>query len=355
MESDGTNVVNTKEDATSLEFPSKNGSINSMKRMRSFNTGSISSNASSLRKRFGFPTLNRENSKIESNESKVGSVWRTLSKTARGAVTGGGEGSVTTTDHTNSKISLTRSKSTDIHYRTMLPPQKPGSRDRPTVLGAFKPTLEESPSRPQGSSHRIDFGETVETSSIRTPVEAIPRRKRRSSLSDLKSLQESPGIVPSFSPLPRRIPDDIGMQNFTISSTPRTPSPVKIATGNQLQRSIRRKENNNTNSPFMSTTGGGRGTLMERATNIQSEEAPSNVKKTTSNQQYHRSPSGIPVLKGSTASTSPSFQRSGSKLGIGAATTGSPTKKATTSPQKLRIPSPQKVSMKPQFPLSPQH
>ncbi|KAI9794409.1 MAG: hypothetical protein M1816_005479 [Peltula sp. TS41687] len=360
------------------EHPSKDsGSINSMKRMRSFNTGSLSSNASSLRKRFGFPTLSRENSKIESSshvESKVGSVWRTLSKTARGAVTGGGEGNsngTASSGHTttsNSKtISLTRSKSTDIHYRTMGPPQRPGSRDRPTVLGgAFNPILLEesssSPSsrRPQSSSHRmvVDYmasGETAEASPTRTPTRALPRRKRRSSLSDLKSLQESPaGIVvaPSFSPLPRRTPDGSGMQNYsTINSTPRTPSTVKPAmTGNQLQRSIHRKEQNisSTNSPFMSPAGG-RGTLMERATNIQSEEAPppSSVKKSAgSSQPYTRSPSGIPVLKGSTT-TSPTTQRSRPTLPTtGSATTGSPTKKPNinnTSPQKLRIPNPQKL------------
>ena len=241
--------------------------------MRSFNTGSISSNTSSLRKRFGFHNINRDNSRLET-ESKVGSVWRTLSKTARGTVANG-EGT------TPSKVSsLGRSKSTDVNHR-MPPPLRPTSQDRPHVLGGFTP---EPTPRPQYTPdrHGVDIDRT-------TPV---IRKKRRSSLSDLKSLQDSPAPL-SFSPSPRRTPD--GRQQ-KINYSPKTPSPVKLMP--RPLNSTNRKEN----SP-LTMSRGERGTLMERPTNIQSEEAyevavPS-ASSMSPTKKSIRSPSGIPSLRGS--------------------------------------------------------
>jgi hypothetical protein len=104
------------------------GSANSSLKARSINNTSTSN--SSLKKRFGFGgNLSRENSKTDA-DSKVGALWRTLSKGA-----------------SNASVA-----------------DRPISRDRPTVLGAFP---FESPQQ----------------------ASAQPRKKRRSSLSDLKDLQ----------------------------------------------------------------------------------------------------------------------------------------------------------------------
>lgn len=299
----------------------RDGSVNSSTRMRAANTGSISSNTSSLRKRFGFPTLSRENSKLET-ESKVGSVWRTLSKTARGAVTGG-EG----TPGSASKMSLKRSKSTEMNS-LMLPPLRPASRDRPPLLGVFT-TLEESSPRPQSSRGPPPRTPNSQLESpVRTPAGGSTRKKRRSSLSDLKTLQDSPGVT-SFSLLPIRTPE--GLSQASINSSPRTPSPVKMPIPSQpTPRSMAATENHgkvNSSLPMA------RGTLMERAMNIQSEEAPRGLNSSSVKKGGHRSPSGIPVLKGSPGS------RPGSNM------SATPTRKSSNAPQKLRIPSPQKVSL----------
>ncbi|KAE8350614.1 hypothetical protein BDV28DRAFT_35576 [Aspergillus coremiiformis] len=128
--------------------------------------GSINSNASSFRKRFGF-SLHRENQRSE-GESKVSSILRTLSK-------GKGAGD---SEAGTPRASLLRSKSIDIDTSLGLL-LRPGSRDRP---GAS--TSQEHIRRP-GSSQE----ETASLSSIRgmsTNGVVKVRRKRRSSLSDLR-------------------------------------------------------------------------------------------------------------------------------------------------------------------------
>ncbi|OMP85820.1 Rho guanine nucleotide exchange factor gef2 [Diplodia seriata] len=160
---------------------------------------SMHSNSSSLKRRFGlkgFSGLSRESSKSDI-ESKVSSVWRTLSKAGRN------------TDGQASSLSkatpLLRSHSTDQDARAS--PKRPGSRDRPTVMGAF--TFDEgSPSRTLAT-----IGEARES----------PRRKRRSSLSDLPNLeQKDPQPWAGAPQTPRRVkPSGIP----TVSPT--TPSPPK--------------------------------------------------------------------------------------------------------------------------------
>ncbi|KAF2083928.1 hypothetical protein K490DRAFT_50424 [Saccharata proteae CBS 121410] len=118
-------------------------------RYRGSNTGSLTSHhTSSLKKRFGFGSLRRENSKHESDEAGgKSSMWRT-------------------------------SNSTDTDQR--LSPKRPTSRDRPTVLGAFP--FEDSP------SHSVrSFGGALGT--IGEGHEVPKKKKRRSSLGDLRELQ----------------------------------------------------------------------------------------------------------------------------------------------------------------------
>ncbi|KAI9882290.1 MAG: putative cell survival pathways protein [Watsoniomyces obsoletus] len=312
------------------------GSMNS--RTRSINTGSISSNASSLRKRFA---LSRENSKLDA-DSKMGSVWRTLSKTARGAVAG---------ESNNTKgLTLTRSKSTDIDGRLMLPPLRPISRDRPHVLGAIST---DDLSRP--SSSRLPHTPTtggVMTTMERSGVE-LPRRKRRSSLSDLASLQNSPAAS-TYSAMSRRVPD-------SIHASPRTPSPVKYNNNNnnnqrsQLTQMVTSSTSTPKNdrdrdrpSPLMLMP---RGTLVERATNIQTEEAPppastsestsestSTVSSATKKSNVKPSVSSIPTLNGG------SIRGKGSpNLSLTESYSYSPTRRPTSSPHKARVQSPQKL------------
>ncbi|KAM5499251.1 hypothetical protein McanMca71_006441 [Microsporum canis] len=145
-------------------------------------SGSIGSNASSFRKRFGFG-LSRENS-IKDGEGKVSSIIRSLSKSK-----GNPEA-----DLSLSKNSLMRSKSTDTDSRlhSLL---RPRSRDRPPMQTIF--AQDEEISRPASSNSNTH---TSLASIVENPVvgrRIAPRKKRRSSLSDLKELS-SADIAPLF-------------------------------------------------------------------------------------------------------------------------------------------------------------
>lgn len=149
-------------------------------------SGSINSNTS-LRRRFGFGNLSRENSKSE-NESKVSSLWRSLSKNSHSQ------------ENFSASVSkpgsIGRSNSTDAGRQS---PKRPSSRDRPTVLGAFQ--------YENGSQTNRSFLGTIgEVPPSKLAVPAQPRRKRRSSLSDLKEMQFADN-APSWSSQTPRRPD----------------------------------------------------------------------------------------------------------------------------------------------------
>ena len=200
-------------------------------------TGSMTSNTSSLRRKFGFDTLLRQNSKTETERP---SMWRTLSKHNKTPSSGENGGSL-------SKAS--RSKSVDLgaHYTLPNRLRRPGSRDRPPVAGAF----DDIGHRP-ASSHRLL--ETIGEPEVAEP--ATPKtikKKRRSSLSDLKSLMESASLEDDDEPplMPLRINKQQTAEKF--NSAPRSPSPSKIPISPQSQlhsslRSSGRKEN--TIDPF---------------------------------------------------------------------------------------------------------
>lgn len=203
----------------------------SLKRNRSFNTGSLSSNASSLRKRFGFGNLSRENSKSES-ESKVASVWRTLSKNSKHT-----SETPSQPASLSNASSLFRSRSTDIDTR-MLPPLRPGSRDRPSSSGSH----EEPKSRP-GSSHlNISTLTTIGESTPTKPAH-LTKKKRRSSLSDLKPLKDigagSPWSPPSQLRRPTAVqqsgtPTKVGTP---VKLSPRIPSSGNSTMGQRADKS----------------------------------------------------------------------------------------------------------------------
>ncbi|EAW13055.1 putative Rho guanyl nucleotide exchange factor [Aspergillus clavatus NRRL 1] len=146
---------------------------------------SISSNASSFRKRFGF-SLHRDGSKME-GESKVSSILRTLSK-------GKGSGE---SEFNTSRGSLLRSKSIDIDSSLGLL-LRPGSRDRASAASS-----QEHLRRPDSSQ-----GQPPSLSSLRgIPTNGVvkARRRRRSSLSDLRpgtASTETSAVSPNQNPRP---------------------------------------------------------------------------------------------------------------------------------------------------------
>jgi hypothetical protein len=287
------------------------GSVSSATRSNfSTTTGSLTSNTSSIRKRFGLDTLLRQNSKNESDSKP--SMWRTLSKNSRNVITGDPASS------SPSKASLHRSRSIDTDTRLGSPNRRPSSRDRPTVLGAF----DDRPS----SSHMQSRLSTIGASP--PPEEAAAakslKKKRRSSLSDLKALLASTTLEsPSITALRRLpLPDDF-------NSSPRTPSPTKS--------SIARPAVNKGGSPLQKEQGvissRNKGNLTERPQNILSDDTVV-VKELCSAKAHNKtiSQSNIPVPKGSLREITPASTPT--------RPTSSPQK---GSPQKLRLQSPQKL------------
>ena len=177
------------------------GSIGSSFRLNTSKTGSLTSaTSSSLRKKFGLG-LTRKSGKAQGDgESETISVWRTLSKSKH-------------SDHAKSsslsKASaavLGRSNS-DVQDARMSP-KRPVSRERPTILGAFA----FEPASPLGT-----IGENA--------VSGPPRKKRRSSVSDLRSLQASAVNTPVREPL--MTPSKLNLPEY--KNSPMTPSPIKLS------------------------------------------------------------------------------------------------------------------------------
>jgi hypothetical protein len=150
-------------------------------RSRSINTASLTSNTSSFRKKFGFgSSTNRPEP-----DYKV-SVWRTLSKSTR----------LPDQPSSLSRGTMQRAKTTDGHVGL---PIRPFSQEGPSRGPSPQP-----PERPMShdsmwQNNGPSLGSIGET--LSPPNPSPHRKKRRSSLSDLKSLEltlnESPFISPS--------------------------------------------------------------------------------------------------------------------------------------------------------------
>ena len=186
---------------------------NSMgRRVKATTPGSISSATSSFKKRFGFGTLSRENSKNES-ESRVGQILRNLSKKATGESA--------SQPSSLSKSFLTRSKSIDNDNRRMFF-SRPGSV-------VTKDTPDSPASRPTSSRQEIP--------DIVTPMANLgltqsprPKKKRRSSLSDITGSKDVPN--PDFLNIIKPVSLDKAPTSFSPATNaeqipPRTPSPPK--------------------------------------------------------------------------------------------------------------------------------
>ena len=315
--------------STGLERGKWTPGTGSLSSTRSFNTGSLNSNASSLRKKFGLGSLSRENSKIEP-ESKVASIWRTLSKNARNPGDNNGQPA------SLSKASLMRSRSTDSDNR-MLTTSQLVLRSRPGTSSSS----DEPRSRP-GSSHTNPS--TLSSIGEGTPprLPPLPKRKRRSSLSDLKSSQDNK-TVPAWSPLQTRRPIEAQKSDVKTRTPPKNPSPIKHAQhasrqssqspglsrrfeSSQLKENSPLRENFPQKADFLSTyhTAGTTFPLTQR-----SEDA-SNLFHSPHKPQ--KSKSAILAPKANLS------ERSWPPYG----TTASP-KKSAQSPQKLRTQSPQRL------------
>ncbi|KAI9713542.1 MAG: hypothetical protein M1820_000924 [Bogoriella megaspora] len=330
------------------------GSMTSQRRDRLANVSSVSSNTSSLKRRFGLGHLSRENSKSE-HDNKVGSVWRQLSKTARNN---------NSQPSSLSRGSLVRSRSTDVDVRAS-PPRRPVSRDRPTVLGAF--SFEDAQSRSpflQGSP----LGTIGEVGSPQpNGLNDGPRKKRRSSLSDLKTLQENSPA--SWTP---RTPGSNGTvirRQTSLQPSPMTPSPTKIPTASSPLTRLPSPPKDG--SPTMARH---HLTTRERPVPVRQDTGESRARSPP--KRRNESVSGIPMLRPSsshapaalverpssgnsnkvppqqqtpaTSPTKPSPQTPGASPTKLPSAASSPLKLPvstanTTSPKKLRMQSPQKL------------
>ena len=276
-------------------------------------SGSLTSNASSLRKRFA-DTLLRSNSNKDPDRP---SVWRALSKSSRST-----NNVEMVTSSSLSKASIERSRSIDNS-----PSRRPGSRDRPTVLGAF----DNRPSSSQGPGSRLStIGASPPPEDNKDPIKSL-KKKRRSSLSDLKSMMAAAtlggGSPSSSSP---------GFKGLKFGSTPRSPSPTKIpVAGGIMDRNrptyMTGSPNQKENTPLNSSATRNIGNLTERPQNIMSPPDSVVIKDLWSGAAKGHSKSAsmsssIPTLRGRTSSAS--------------RPTTSPGK---PSPHKLRLQSPQKL------------
>ncbi|KAI1280002.1 hypothetical protein F5Y07DRAFT_20466 [Xylaria sp. FL0933] len=271
---------------------------NSTARGGKSHTGSITSSTSSLRKKFGFDNLlTRQNSKTDSDSRP--SVWRNLSKHARHPATG--------EPSSLSRRPVIRTNSVDVAATSGTHRlRRPGSRDRPPIAGAFDDAF----SRPTSSQKLETIGEPGDENAIKAP-----KKKRRSSLSDLKSLMEATSLDDE---LPVQPLSHMKETSEKFNSTPRIPSPSKIPVSPNLHQSL--------NSPAFRLS-----RQNENAEDLfKSVSPPNNSPRKTHPKML--STSNIPTLKPS--------------RDLVADLTESPTR-PTTSPSKtsgkLRLQSPQKL------------
>ncbi|KAF4444702.1 Rho guanyl nucleotide exchange factor [Fusarium acutatum] len=261
-------------------------SINSAIRGKGY-TPSLASNTSSLRRKFGFDNLLRQNSRDERP-----SVWRQLS----------------------------RSRSIDDNTLPKKLSRRPGSKDRPPIAGAF-----DEMQRP-GSSHRLL--ETIGEPETEKPLPRSPKKKRRSSLSDLKSLMAATTLDDDAeSPQPLQ---DAKETSEKVNASPKATSPSRIPVSPGVATLRGSKQKENIPDPFQQITSPN--TLAPSPMELSEEPT-----RRTSPAKGHRhsrtlSSTNIPTLRpyrsappGSESPPRPS---------------SSPTRRGT---QRLRLQSPQKL------------
>jgi hypothetical protein len=340
------------EDSLPISSNAMGGNVEGSMSSKSTTAGSVSSNTSSFRKRFGFG-LSRENSKLES-ESKVGSIIRSLSKQK---ISGDSESAPSSF---SKATSLLRSKSIDTDPR-LYSLSRPGSRDhRPGLSGTFS-SEDVMTSRPNSAHNNAPTLSSIGEKLVEER-NFTPRKKRRSSLSDLLALQSSPAVA--MSPAQLRMPitptrpvsqrsevkrSEIPSPTKTTPilakvKSPESPSATRSIKPSLTSSSISARTGSPTRfgSPNRSAAPGRkenmplpRNTLTERAVNRKSDEA---VFSPTSSDKRPKASTYIPGPKSGGLSERPSQ--------VNGTTTGSVKRTPSSSPQKLqklRIQSPQKV------------
>ncbi|KAH8736516.1 hypothetical protein BGZ61DRAFT_527456 [Ilyonectria robusta] len=286
-------------------------SINSAIRGGKSYTGSMTSNTSSLRRKFGFDTLLRQNSKDDRS-----SMWRTLSKHRNPAT---GDASSTLKGH------LGRSHSIDDNTIPKKLQRRPGSRDRPPIAGAFDEV------RP-GSSHRML--ETIGEPDVEPPPRS-PRKKRRSSLSDLRSLMTAASL--DDDDLPLQPLQDTKQTSEKINASPKALTPSKIPISPVLAQSMRiSRQKENVAEPFPNFT--------------EPTEQPTKPESYTKGHRHSRtlSTTNIPSLRPTRQFASGPESPTRRLTSTSTRTPGSPTRVTPGSPtrattQRLRLQSPQKL------------
>ncbi|KAJ6119721.1 Protein of unknown function DUF3507 [Penicillium sp. IBT 18751x] len=288
------------------------------------NTGSVGSNSSSFRKRFGFG-LTRENQKND-GESKVASILRTLSKRQSPA----------DSEPTTPRGTLIRSKSTDVDSRLGF--FRPGSRDRPNGFSS-----EEQISRPG-----TGYGQPQSLSSVREIAQdgvVRIRRKRRSSLSDLRPLtassdtsQVSPThplrpVTPSNLPRPEMTTPNSQQRprsSYLATSPSRSTSPAKGYSSVRLGSPIRRMSPPRPSTPSRKENIDPKISKTDRAAQNKPDipESPSQEHKRRS--RATSIPQRTPGLRDRSIANSTEVKRPQSSS-------------SSQKPQKLRMQSPQKL------------
>ncbi|RFU82148.1 rho guanyl nucleotide exchange factor [Trichoderma arundinaceum] len=301
--------------------------------------GSVTSNTSSLRRKFGFDMLLRQNSK----EERTTSVWRSLGKHRNPAT-----GESASMSRATMQQALRQRSIDDNNLQKRFTLGRPGSGDRPHVANAF-----EELTRPP-SAHRAEFPlDTIGEPAYEPPTPGSPRRhnKRRSSLSDLKSLLETASIEEEREAEERENAvqplQTTKETSEKVNASPKNPPPSKIPispNSSQLIRSPRQKENIANTEIYNSIRGMRAGSpIKEIQAKLEmamrgespSRQDPPPYRRPKPTHSKTLSTSNIPTL------LPPKPIRPGSSSGESPSrTSGSPTR---TPAQKLRLQSPQKL------------
>lgn len=289
------------------------------------NTGSVSSNNSSFRKRFGFG-LHKDSQKSE-GESKVASILRTLSKRQSPA----------DSEPNTPKGSLIRSRSTDVDARLGF--LRPASRDRPYGF-----VSEEQISRP-GTGH----GQPPSLSSIRGISQdgvVKVRRKRRSSLSDFRpptASSDASNVSPTHPPRPvtpssrprgeatTPTSQSRPQSSYLAPSPVRSTSPAKATSPARLGSPIRRMSPSRPSTPSRKENIDPKMPLAERSTKATADLPDSPTQEAKRRSRATSIPQRTPGLR-----ERPAVNGSDSKRPQSSSSPQKTQKLRMQSPQKLR-------------------
>jgi len=292
------------------------------------NAGSVGSNSSSFRRRFGFGLHHKESQRSE-GEGKVASILRTLSKRQSPA----------DSEPTTPGGTLSRSKSTDVDSRLGF--LRPGSRDRPHASSS-----EEQISRP-GTGH----GQPQSLSSVREISQdgvVKIRRKRRSSLSDLRPPTASSSDASQISPTqlmrpvtPSNIPRT---ETTTPASQPRPQSSYLAASPSRSRSPTKAYSSVRLGSPIR------RGSPPRPSTSSRKENIDPKISQTEHAAKNKPDIPESPNQEASRRSRATSIPQRSAGLRERSTVHGADSKRpqsssASQKPHKLRMQSPQKVSV----------